>query len=864
MAKPAFDPSKPFEVPSKPAFDPSKPFEAVSDGPGLLEKVETGARSGIEGFTGGISEPFIGKINAVIGNLIRAGFDAESIGQFAKEAVSGAAIEQEYQKDIARRRALEAELPEVALPAEIAGAVLFGLGTGGATAAPSALKAATLAPRIATGLGEAAAKVVPTALGKAITKGAVSAASAEALKAAAQVPTGVMLPKEVDITQAAESGALLGGLPTAVVGGAKAVAKAAPKVLSALGGVSEEAIQKFLKDPGAVYRAKSPEMIKDLIDEQVQGLTTAIQKGDIAVGDAKRALSDAQKALSDEVKARSKEFSQAKFDLSQSLRSMRQKFDDSVQSAKQATESKMTAQKQILKEDAVNAVSVLKDRVIQGSKQSYDVLQRSGAKIDPKIPLEAAKDQLESLKVAGEIPTTGVAAQAYQKIQAYIDDLSRFKKPLNASEAKKKIQQLDQDTQYIINAGEFGDDAEIAIKAIRSAFDQQLKELPEYAEIMAQVAEDTRLLSQANKLFGNVERAQTKLSRIDEPARDLERQVLIQLGQKTGRDFQGQIDLITGMGKRLETDIIQKQLMGEPVGVELKAAERQLAKMQRPGAVEKVLAPIQKESPFAEEVLKAQQKALETQALLTQTQQRLKEIGPFAFPRSNINAIKTALSERNPEYTKFLENLSKLSGEDFVSYIKDLQLAEQFGKEFRIGSRNVNLWALGTGAAMYGITGDPTTALVVAGLGGGFGSMVDRFGPVMTQKVLERYLRIRGMPTVKKINQAFGDLPKEVLKSVKDDFARSYPVAVDDEVEIEPQKMASLKLDIMNSELSSVKKAQMISSMAKTGVIKAGDLTSVMMGKKTKGPIYVPKEKSDAVRLDKPDVLKALESRVAK
>ena len=140
------------------------------------------------------------------------------------------------------------------------------------------------------------------------------------------------------------------------------------------------------------------------------------------------------------------------------------------------------------------------------------------------------------------------------------------------------------------------------------------------------------------------------------------------------------------------------------------------------------------QGPLGAQVAKAQEELARRQLIVDKAQQELKNLGPFARPATNISAIKTAVLDKNPEYVKYLENLTKISGEDFKSLIDDLRTAEEFNKEFRIGSRNVNLWGLGTGAAVYGLTGDPTTSLIIAGLGGGFGGLIDRFGPIVTGK----------------------------------------------------------------------------------------------------------------------------------
>jgi|694.fasta_scaffold02291_23 hypothetical protein len=867
MAKPAFDPKMPFEeAKAKPAFDPSKPFEVVAEekGPSLAEKIETGGRSAVEGITGGLSEPVFSGINAVVGNLIDAGFDAESIGEFAKQAVSKEAIKQEYEKDIARRRRLEAEMPEVALPAEIGGAVLGGLASGGLAAAGrlgTAGKVLTAAPRAVEAVAGAAAGKVPTAIGQAIARGAISAGGAEAAKGAAQIPTGVMTPEEMDIASAAKFGGLLGGGAQALVSGIKAAPGGAKKVLSALGGVNEGAIEKYLKDPQALVRAKSPEAIKDIIDAQVDELTKAVEAGEVSAKQAQSALDAAKNALKEEVAKRTDEFNAAKFNARETLAKAQTKFNEAVKLSKQSTEAAMTGGKAALRDDAVQAVTDLKEKVVQGSKKSYEILLKSGRSVEAKPAIQAAEQALEELKVQGKAPKAGASAAAYAKIQSYIDDLKQYKKPLSASDAKKKIQQLDQDWRAATDAGEFTDSEQRALRSIRKAFDEQLKSIPEYAAVMDEVATDTDLLGRANKLFGNVERAAPKIARIDLPARDLDRAVLLELGTRVGRPFERQVQAIQVGAKMALPGAAEAALTMSPEAEALRKAEMQMARMKRPGALQQALGKVETASPEAMAVMKAQQRAAQTQQIVQAAQQKIKDVGPFARPLSNISAIRTAVSGKNPEYVKFLQNLTKLSGEDFVQMISDLKLAQEFQKEFRIGSRNVNLWGLGAGGAVYALTGDPTSSLVIAGLGGGFGGMVDRFGPAMTQKILDGYLKVQGMPTVQKIEAAFAGMPVEVINQVKNDFIRTIPAVSSEQILIQPDQVESVKKDVMDSPLSSLKKAKMMKAIQSNKPVESGDLAAVMLGQKPKAPMILEAPKKDDLKIDRPDVLKALETR---
>lgn len=860
MAKPAFDPSQPFEpVKAKPAFDPSKPFEAIEEPTvPMAEKIETAGRSALEGITLGASEPVVAGLNAVVSNLIDAGFDAETIGEFAKQAVSGEAIKQEYQKDIARRKGLEAKMPEIALPAEIAGGVLSGLATGGlATAArgAQAAKVLTAPVRAAEALAAAAGAKVPTAVGQAAVRGAVGAGGAEALKGAMQVATGAAAPEEFDVLGAAKFGGALGGGLTAAAKTAAAIPGGAKRVLSALGGVNVDSIEQYLKDPKAVFRAKSPAQIKEALDGYVDQLNKSVEDGKVSADQAQQALDAAKKALDSEVASRKQEFVLAKYSAAQEKQSAQSRLNDAISTAKKDTEAVMTAGKKGLRDQAVLAVDNLKDAVKKQSADSYKILEKSGRVVSVEPAKEAAQAALDALKIQGKPPVAGASAQAYKQIEGYLKDLKRYKNILSTSDAKKKIQQLDQDWQAALGAGDFTSSAQQALRSIRRAFDDQLKDIPEYAKLMDELSGNTDLLSRANKAFGTLEKAATRVARIDLPQMDQERQLLLDLGKAVNRPFEQAIQDIQTAQSALKLGGVEGRVMAGPLGQEARATEAAFKAMEIPGAKEAALAPILA-GPRAQAVLEAEKQLAARQAMIEGVRQKISEIGAFARPSTNISAIQTAVSERNPEYTKYLKNLTQMSGQDFSQFIDDLRLAQEFGKEFRIGARNVNIWALGSGAAAFSLTGDLASSLVIAGLGGGFGGLVDRFGPRMTQKVLDGYLKIEGIPTIKKIEQVYAGLPKEVINQVKNDLIRSIAVTQPEEITVSPERAQSMMKDISGSDLSSVKKAQMMSAVSKGKPINSSDIAEIMMGKKAKPPLAIRAIKQEDLKADRPEMLK--------
>jgi hypothetical protein len=866
MAKPAFNPATPFTpLADKPAFDPSKPFETAEaeTGPNLAEKIETGARSAFEGATLGLSEPVVSGINAIVSNLIDAGFDAESIGEFTKQAVNAEAIKQEYAKDIARRKQLEAELPEIAIPSEIAGGVATGLMTGGAGAAPGALKALAAPTRAVEALAGAVAKKVPTTLGQAVARGAVGAGAAEALKGAVQVPTGVATPEEIDVLGAAKFGGALGGGVQAGISGIKAAPVIGKRLLQAFGGVSEEGIEAYLKDPGAFVRAKSPEQIKASIDAFSEELRSGVESGNVSVAAADKAVSEAKQALNQEISKRSKEFQSAKFDAKGALRKAEEKLSEAKKVFKADTEALLDANKMTLRDETVEAVGALKEKVIRESKKSYDILESSGRVVSVQPAIDAAEEALEGLKVQGKAPTAGASAQAFNQIKSYVDDLKQYKNILSTSDAKKKIQQLDQDYQAAVTAGEFTSDAQRALRSIRRAFDEQLKDIPEYAQVMAGLSRDTDLLQRANLKLGNLDKAGAKIARIDLPGRDMDRALVAELGDATGRKLQDRIATIQTTGQKLTPTALTAIEKASPEAAAFRRAQMAEAKLRIPGAEEAFMGGVETASPQAIALRKAQEELQIRQEQLLKVKNKLKEIGPFGKPLSNISAIGNVLAERNPEYLKILKKMSELADEDLVKAVDDLRVAQDFQKEFRIGSRNVNLWGLGAGAAAYGITGDIGSSLVIAGMGGGFGSLVDRFGPKMTKKVLDGYLKIEGLPTVQKIEQVYSNLPKPVVNQLKDDLIRTLAVSTPEEVYLSPMQAESAKQDISRSSLSSIQKAKMLDALSKNKPLSSTDLSAVMIGKKAAPPLAVKLTKPPVLKEDKPDILKAMEEKVS-
>ena len=70
MAKPAFDPSRPFEPAARPAFDPSRPYEAQPAEDAGPSAASTAVHSGLQGMTLGAADELGGMWGAQAQRLV--------------------------------------------------------------------------------------------------------------------------------------------------------------------------------------------------------------------------------------------------------------------------------------------------------------------------------------------------------------------------------------------------------------------------------------------------------------------------------------------------------------------------------------------------------------------------------------------------------------------------------------------------------------------------------------------------------------------------------------------------------------------------------------------------------------------------
>jgi hypothetical protein len=465
------------------ASENSEPEEDISGA------VETGARGLAEGMTLGLSEPVISSANAVIGNLIDAGFDSEGIKDFLSKAVDRNEISNHYDQDVDRRRGLKKEYPYVQAGTEIVGAIAspankalgaVGKAAGMATEALPGYKALQGTKELGGVVG--AATGVPRALArtaKAGTQGAAVVTAAEGAKRLIEGTTGFIKPEDQNASMAelAAFGGKVGSGMHAGIGTAKAAFQVGGKVgqgiLAAIGGVKPEIIKDYLKKGSATRDALSPEDAKVILDEAISNVHETVK-----------------------------------------------------------------GKRNNLVDEVISSLERLKQSVNKQSEEAYEILEKYP---DKEIHLPNMKRNItlekKSLQpIPGKPPIGSASKAAVAKLDGYREVFDQYPKKITLSQAKMILQQMDHDIKEVTNAGGYGTPSENAIRSIRYSLDSAVKKLvPEYERKMIGVADDTRALVRLSEKFGTPEKVMSKIDRFKSPSGDIEFQALQELERRSAQ-----------------------------------------------------------------------------------------------------------------------------------------------------------------------------------------------------------------------------------------------------------------------------------------------------------------------------------------
>ncbi len=817
-------------------------------------------RSGVEGLTLGLSEPVISGMMAVQQQVKHAA-GAESIGDAASSLVDVDNLKREYDADVARRKQFEKDNPGTAMTAEMTGAMVPAVFTGGETlaaklltAGPEAIAAAGTSaaqlvrqfPKLAsllegTGVMSSAARVA-----EAGGKAAVQAVTAQAVKDAAQVPTGFEDAKSLEqYGDIAKTGAAFGGGLQAIPEAALQASRTAKGAARVFGGVRGETIDKYLANPERIRNAPSIAEIKDEVDSTVQKLRDDFDNAKITKEEAQQAFRDAQNRVDDLVRENKNIVAGEKADLKSAFKSAQSDLDLAFKAKKSEIKN---ARMPVQVDDVLDSVEKVKDQVSELSEESYKILGLHKGRFKLNGVTKQITALQNQLKVEGQL-LSGDSEKAFNALGGWKEKLKAIgaenDKGLEASQMKRVIQEIDRDLRKYSDkmAGDFSDVVYNELLGMRRLLDSKLKDqVAGYREVMEETARLNQLRGEFVKLFGSRERVSSKLARLDNPNLEFERGRLRELGTLSGKDWGTAIDDFTalkGQGRsQVALDQVKQNL---PENEAYVTALADYARTQRPEYGQDRLLRAAQRSPEAQ-AARAAEGSLS--AATDDLAAKKAALEPFRriTPMNSENQIRTLMGDRSRklELKKLMGQLGQVSDQDFVQMIDDLRVQEAFEKGNAHGSSNVNLWGAIAGATGF-VLGDPTLGLSSAGAGAAFGKIMDSYGPKITKKVLDGIVFMKGIPTVQKINEAFADLPDPLREQLKSDLVRAVTIGnTTRAVSIPAEQRAELARDLRTSQnLSATEKARAITEINKRGALGSDTLQKVMVGDEKAEPVQI-------------------------
>lgn len=366
------------------------------------------------------------------------------------------------------------------------------------------------------------------------------------------------------------------------------------------------------------------------------------------------------------------------------------------------------------------------------SKEEFlSAVKRGKGKVYDKIK-KMAEDRLEKGYDDGNFGRSE-PLEGFKQSKYLMDELD----PVQVKEIMRSI---DEDINYAVSNNQFMEALDLAQAKVRGAMNNELKKIPGYSEKMQEVADDTRLLAELNRKFKDPTAIRSRLSGVTKDVRTEDAKLLEKLGEKTGMNYKAEIQAAKDVESVLADD---QKLRGIkallPPKKDLDKYESQLAKITDPRSRTKFIVEQTKgENKKVADAMKAFQESRDTLAKVSSLKTE---------SRSAVNTFLASTKEKNLELFK---RLSDLSGKDFVTTLENIGVREAFNKEATQGSRRVNLFALLSGGITSGaaIGGAPGAAV-----GAVFGYMVDKYGPKMTQEILDGVVKVGKNPNVDSINK---------------------------------------------------------------------------------------------------------------
>lgn len=503
---------------------------------------------------------------------------------------------------------------------------------------------------------------------------------------------------------------ILGAKDSAMNGGMGGFTK---KLLSSLGGVSEQDIDKYVSDREAINSTPDFRDIYDQYLPHVEQIHDAVATGKLNEADAKSALADVSNGFKSDLRQQGYEASVANTMAKQGLKTAMTDLAGGLQDTAIGKAP-----------DIVNSLESLRKSIYDQSANSYDIANKSGAVVDLQPFYQKANESIEDLRGNGTLEGKSMA----DRLSDYIDNIKGQYGTENvvADKAKGLIQGLDSVSKYDFNATSFDKGLSRYYKGLRYTLDDALKtSVPEYRAAMAPLADDAKLLNSLGR-YGDETSAAKKISSLKNPANyKVELPLLEKLEQRTGGNF------TSDLKSYADKDIRQSMIKALPEYEEASKTADIVNSLKNPENVQALQDKIASTPEF-----QAHQKAISDLTSAISDKDALGGINP-----GNLETKLKAAMRGKYNVEKAIEGLPSMEGKPLAEVLDNLKTKQAFSGGHTNGSKNVNLFG--------GLLGGATGLLgghIMGGIAGGAaaGAFMDKYGHDVVKKILDFYLDHEG------------------------------------------------------------------------------------------------------------------------
>ena len=806
------------------------------------ELQDTTARGAASAFTFGLSEPVLSGVNAA------AKTTGEAVtGKYADLTEALDSLKGNYSEDVRRRNKDREKFPEADIAGQVTGSFF---NPGGGLRKGGSLLLTKFAPNL-LGKGEAAiakwfaenpsvwksiVKEGGNILGGGLKAG-TDVAEATAVRNEVLSRTGFEDEKnQLNPISAGKEGFKVGAAVSSIPVVGKAIAGAGKYGLTLLG-PTEQDITYYLQN---IDRLKGQNPTVAQLADEVNG---AVQKIKDDFQAKKLNMEQAQKAVDgveDSIRhAHWLENSSIKEELAQAKKQL----DLAFREDKATLASFKSGLPQRHFEEVSDSVEQVRQQALQSKKAALGVLAGSKEKIPlgktiveledgSEVDLPGVLDQLKAIRssynVKGKDTALGQQARSAQaRIDDYMGQIKKMGDSVSASKLRNMVDQLDDDITAIGSITGIAAKPDATLMALRANLDQRLAVVPGWSEAIGMARESAQALGRVSNYIKQPEDVVSFLRGVGEDQNFLKRDLLHELGQRTGKDF---------------TKITEDAQNAVNFAKSPRAMEEMKQSLPEAARVRELEQKVQTgKDPFtAEQQIQSKVQGSDQWLKLKAAEQEVNDAKRAHDMFKNWNGLniddKLNTMMRGKEALKAqLGVLGQMSDQDFVRTVDDLRTMINLRKEYRVGSRNVNLWgSMGAAAA----DGNPRSAkfMLAVILGG----MADKYGPKMTRQILNGVSKVDGIITAEKINNMA--LPTFIKNDLTNQFAKAVYFGANSpkpSLTVGPQEAAMIRMEIQRSKsLSNIEKARQLSNLNKYGQV---DTTKVLLGGQ-EAPLVTPDE----------------------